>query len=128
MVVFALALAPPFFLVIFRISAKKAMPIVFFITCIIGYLVWGISVNRIFASVFQGLVITASILWIIFGVVFMGAAHDFGVLVLSMQNKGKSIAHVCEDLLGAKVKNLFLLVIFFLVCMVIAVFALVIAT
>lgn len=66
-------------------------------------------------------------LWIIFGVVFMGAAHDFGVLVLSMQNKGKSIAHVCEDLLGSKVKNLFLLVIFFLVWMVIAVFALVIA-
>ena len=66
-------------------------------------------------------------LWIIFGVVFMGAAHDFGVLVLSMQNKGKSIAHVCEDLLGPKVKNLFLLVIFFLVWMVIAVFALVIA-
>jgi carbon starvation protein len=66
-------------------------------------------------------------LWIVFGVVFMGAAHDFGVLVLSMQNKGKSIAHVCEDLLGPKVKNLFLIVIFFLVWMVIAVFALVIA-
>ena len=34
---------------------------------------------------------------------------------------------MCEDLLGPKVKNLFLLVIFFLVWMVIAVFALVIA-
>ena len=31
-------------------------------------------------------------LWIIFGVVFMGAAHDFGVLVLSMQNKEKSMS------------------------------------
>lgn len=68
-----------------------------------------------------------AMLWIIFGVVFMGAAHDFGVLVVSMKNKGKSIAEVAENLMGKKIKMLFLSIIFFLVWMVIAVFALVIA-
>ena len=57
----------------------------------------------------------------------MGAAHDFGVLVLSMHHRGKSIAEVSEIFLGKQGKNLFLFVIFFLVWMVIAVFALVIA-
>ena len=57
----------------------------------------------------------------------MGAAHDFGVLVLSMHHRGKSIAEVSEVFLGKQGKNLFLFVIFFLVWMVIAVFALVIA-
>ena len=68
-----------------------------------------------------------AMLWIIFGVIFMGAAHDFGVLAVSMQHNGKSIAEVAEGLLGKRVKILFLSIIFFLVWMVIAVFALVIA-
>ncbi len=66
-------------------------------------------------------------LWVIFGVIFMGACHDFGALVLSMKFKGQSMASVGEKILGKRVRNLFLLVIFFLVWMVIAVFALVIA-
>jgi carbon starvation protein len=66
-------------------------------------------------------------LWIILGVIFIGACHDFGALVVSMKHKGNSIASVAEDLLGKRVRNLFLVVIFFLIWMVIAVFALVIA-
>lgn len=66
-------------------------------------------------------------LWIIFGVIFMGACHDFGALFLSMRHKGKSIAYVAETILGKRVQTLFLVIIFFLVWMVIAVFALVIA-
>lgn len=66
-------------------------------------------------------------LWIIFGVIFMGACHDFGALVISMHHRGSSMAMVAQDLLGPRVRNLLLLVIFFLVWMVIAVFALVIA-
>lgn len=65
--------------------------------------------------------------WIIIGVIFMGACHDFGALVLSMKNKGQSMATVSEKLVGPRVRTLFLVVIFFLVWMVIAVFALVIA-
>jgi len=66
-------------------------------------------------------------LWIIFGVIFMGACHDFGALVISMNYKGQSVAKVAEGLIGKRVQRLFLLVIFFLVWMVIAVFTLVIA-
>jgi len=68
-----------------------------------------------------------AVIWIIFGVIFMGACHDFGALVISMKHKGGSIAYVSEKILGPRVRNLFLVVIFFLVWMVIAVFALVIA-
>ena len=65
--------------------------------------------------------------WITFGVIFMGACHDFGALVVSMKHKGQSMASLSKDLLGPRARTLFLLVIFFLVWMVIAVFALVIA-
>ena len=68
-----------------------------------------------------------AVLWIFFGVTFMGAVHDFGALVLSMKHQGGSIAQVAEKVLGERAKTLFLIVIFFLVWMVIAVFALVIA-
>ncbi len=68
-----------------------------------------------------------AMLWIVVGVIFMGAAHDFGVLVVSMSHGGKSIAEVAQKILGKRIKLLFLSIIFFLVWMVIAVFALVIA-
>lgn len=68
-----------------------------------------------------------ALLWIILGVIFMGACHDFGALVVSMQHKGNSVAYCAEKLMGKRIRNLFLLVIFFLVWMVIAVFTLVIA-
>ena len=68
-----------------------------------------------------------ALLWIVLGVVFMGAAHDFAVLVLSMRHKGESIGKVAEKVLSPRVRTIFLLVIFFLVWMVLAVFALVIA-
>ena len=68
-----------------------------------------------------------AMIWIIFGVIFMGACHDFGALVVSMNSDGNSMAIVAEKLLGKKARNLFLIVIFFLIWMVIAVFALVIA-
>jgi len=68
-----------------------------------------------------------AMLWIVCGVIFMGACHDFGALVLSMRHKGKSLAEVAQLYLGKKAKLMFLTVIFFLVWIVIAVFTLVIA-
>lgn len=68
-----------------------------------------------------------ALLWIILGTVFMGAAHDFGALIVSMKNKGQSLATVSGHLISKRVRNLFLIVILFLVWMVIAVFTLVIA-
>ncbi|MDH5581784.1 MAG: hypothetical protein OEY33_07740, partial [Bdellovibrionales bacterium] len=68
-----------------------------------------------------------AVLWIFFGVIFMGACHDFGALFLSMKDNGKSMANVAKDLLGTRARILFLTIIFFLVWLVIAVFTLVIA-
>lgn len=59
------------FLVGFRISAKIAMPFIYFITCITAYFFWGMSSQRIFSSTLQGLIITSGILWIIFGALML---------------------------------------------------------
>ncbi len=68
-----------------------------------------------------------ALIWIVLGTIFMGAAHDLGSLVVSMKHKGRSIGQVTENILGPRVRNLFLVVTFFLVWLVIAVFSLVIA-
>ena len=68
-----------------------------------------------------------ALLWVVLGTIFMGAAHDLGALVLSMRHEGKSIGGLAEDVIGPRAKTLFLLVTLFLVWLVIAVFALVIA-
>lgn len=68
-----------------------------------------------------------ALLWIVVGVIFMGACHDFGALILSMHHRGNSMAYVAGKIMGSRIRNLFLIVIFFLIWMVIAVFALVIA-
>ena len=58
-------------LVGFRISSKITMPIIYLITFIIAYYFWGMTFNRILASTLQGLIITISILWIIFGALML---------------------------------------------------------
>ena len=55
----------------FRLPAKYAMPLTFLITVVISYFFWGVSLNRIIASSLQGLVITTSILLIIFGAILL---------------------------------------------------------
>ncbi len=67
-----------------------------------------------------------ALLWVIFGSIFMGAVHDFGALVVSARHKGRSIGDVTRQLIGTRARNLFLLLIFFALLIVIAVFALVI--
>ncbi|SJN55233.1 L-lactate permease [Vibrio ruber DSM 16370] len=51
--------------------AKKAMPIAFGLTVVIALFVWDMSANRVLASVLQGLGITVSVLWIVFGAIFL---------------------------------------------------------
>lgn len=58
-------------LVGFRIAAKKAMPIVFVLTVLIGWLFWGMSPTDLAASSVQGLFITFDILYIIFGAILL---------------------------------------------------------
>jgi carbon starvation protein len=68
-----------------------------------------------------------ALIWIVAGTVFMGAVHDYGTLVLSARNKGKSIGAIAESVIGKRSKMLFLVIIFILVFIVIAVFAYLIA-
>lgn len=54
-----------------RWPAKRAMPLVFFTTAAIALYFWEMSFNRVLASTLQGLVITAGVLWIIFGAILL---------------------------------------------------------
>ena len=67
-----------------------------------------------------------AMLWIAFGVVFAGAVHDMSALVISMRHKGRSIGDVTAHIIGPRSRVIFLLIIFFLTMMVLAVFATVI--
>ncbi|OEE33231.1 lactate permease [Vibrio genomosp. F10 str. ZF-129] len=51
--------------------AKRAMPVAFGLTVIIALFIWDMSTTRVLASVFQGLGITISVLWIVFGAIFL---------------------------------------------------------
>ncbi|MFV2195423.1 carbon starvation protein A [Nocardiopsis sp. LOL_012] len=68
-----------------------------------------------------------ALLWVVLGTVFASGAHDFGSIVVSVRHKGKGIGVLARDVIGARARILFLLIIFFLVTLVNAVFAVVIA-
>ncbi len=68
-----------------------------------------------------------AVCWVLFGAIFIGAVHDFGSLVVSLRHQGRSIGDLVADLLNPRVRLLFLVIILFLLWIVIAVFALVIA-
>ncbi len=65
--------------------------------------------------------------WVILGTIFFAGVHDFGALWASIRNKGKSIGTLTGTVIGARARNLFLVVIFLLLLMVNAAFAVVIA-
>ncbi|CAL2083715.1 L-lactate permease [Tenacibaculum dicentrarchi] len=54
-----------------RWSAKKTMPIIYLLVALIALFAWQVPVERIFASTLQGLIYTASILWIVFGAILL---------------------------------------------------------
>ncbi|MCL7983131.1 MAG: carbon starvation protein A [marine benthic group bacterium] len=66
-------------------------------------------------------------LWVVLGTIFAGAVHDFGTLWLSVRHRGNSIGTLTEEIVGPRARVLFLLLIFFLLLMVNAVFAVIIA-
>jgi carbon starvation protein len=67
-------------------------------------------------------------LWIVIGTIFGSGAHDFGSIWVSTRHKGRSIGDLTSSLISQRTRALFLIVIYFLVLMVNAVFALVIAS
>ncbi len=54
-----------------RMPARTAMPAVYLAAALIALLFWGVPFTRIAASTVQGLIITASVLWIIFGAILL---------------------------------------------------------
>lgn len=63
------------------------------------------------------------LLWILFGAVFVGAVHDFVVLVASMRHDGRSVGCIIDQYVGRLAKKLFLVFSFSALILVIAVFA-----
>lgn len=66
-------------------------------------------------------------LWVTLGTVFFAGVHDLGAIWASLRHRGKSIGTLAGDVIGARGRNLFLVVIFLLLMMVNAAFAVVIA-
>jgi lactate permease len=52
-------------------SAKRTMPIVLAVTAAIALFIWNMTLNRVSSSILEGLVITVSVLWIVFGAIFL---------------------------------------------------------
>jgi len=63
-----------------------------------------------------------ALLWVIFGSIFIGAVHDFGALVVSLRNRGQTVGEVAGRLISPRAKLLFLLVLFFALTIVLAIY------
>ena len=68
-----------------------------------------------------------ALLWVVIGTIFMGAVHDFGSLVVSVREGGKSIADIAGKVVTPRVRLMFLCFVMVLSWLVIAVFAMAIA-
>ena len=69
-----------------------------------------------------------ALLWVVFGSIFIGAVHDFGALVVSLRNRGQTVGEVAGRLISPRAKLIFLLILFFALTIVLAIFGLVIAS
>ncbi len=68
-----------------------------------------------------------ALVWILVGSILMGAVHDFGSIIISLRNEGRSIGDIAGDVINPRVRFLFLLIIFFALWLVVAIFGVVIA-
>ena len=66
-------------------------------------------------------------LWVVIGTMFFAGVHDFGAIWASVRNRAKSVGALTGDVVGHRARNLFMVVIFLLLLMVNAVFAVVIS-
>jgi carbon starvation protein len=69
-----------------------------------------------------------ALIWVSVGTIFMGAVHDFGALVISARHRGRSMGEIAGEVVGPRVRTLFLIVISLLIWVVLAVFAFIIGT
>ena len=62
-------------------------------------------------------------IWVIGGTIFFAGVHDFGAIWASVRNKGTSVGSLTGTVVGPRARTLFMIVIFLLLLMVNAVFA-----
>jgi len=68
-----------------------------------------------------------ALIWVFLGSIVMGAVHDFGALIISMRNQGKSISEYTAKYVNNRTKIFFFLIVFLELWIVIAIFGLIIA-
>ncbi len=64
-----------------------------------------------------------AVLWLLFAGVFIGAVHDYLVLMMSERNGGASVADTTGKCVSMKARMLFLIFVWFTLILVVAVFA-----
>ncbi|WP_025620273.1 carbon starvation CstA family protein [Salinispora cortesiana] len=64
--------------------------------------------------------------WVVLGTIFAAGVHDFGALAVSVRHRARNIGTLAADVISKRARVLFLLIIFFLLTLVNAVFAVVI--
>ena len=62
-------------------------------------------------------------LWVVLGTMFFAGVHDFGAIWASVRNRGTSLGSLTGEVVGPRARTLFMIVIFLLLLMVNAVFA-----
>jgi len=68
-----------------------------------------------------------AIVWVLFGSILMGAVHDFGSLVVSLRNQGRSLSEVAAKYINVRVRFIFFAAVFLNVMIIIAVCGVVIS-
>lgn len=66
-------------------------------------------------------------LWVTLGTIFFAGVHDAGAIWASNRNKAKSVGALTGDIVGERARSIFMIVIFLVLLMVNAVFAVVIS-
>ena len=62
-------------------------------------------------------------IWVVAGTMFFAGVHDFGAIWASVRNRGTSLGSLTGEVVGPRARTLFMIVIFLLLMMVNAVFA-----
>ena len=83
------------FLVLLRLPATKAMPYSLLLTAVLAYFIWKMPLQYIFASGVEGLFITITILWIIFGAILLLNTLTYGG---AMETIRQAFIHINPDM------------------------------
>src|SRR5690606_34295940 len=65
--------------------------------------------------------------WVVLGTIFFAGVHDAGAIWASVRNKARSVGALTGDVVGKRARSIFMIVIFLVLLMVNAVFAVVVA-